>query len=292
MATYAVLASRRFARSMAVGVFLGTIQPAIISFSSSYYFLFALRVLPAAILWWGLQRGTRNWRLFALITSANLVVFLSGYEYFTVCIAMQLGVLAYVAASRALQHSRTTVILGVLSAGVICAFICAQLVHVAQLTHKFGSVRTALVVLRETISKRTGLGTSTDSNTLIIESLNSDLDEVLDWYLAMPVIGAPTRIPILGLFTVAVLIGCLIGLAVSSFLGFSPIQDRARWRGLILAWSISALGPIGWHVLFRPHSYIHTHINGVMWFFPTIPLGLGLLSMVSRAFLHRHIRDQ
>ena len=44
-----------------------------------------------------------------------------------------------------------------------------------------------------------------------------------------------------------------------------------------VAWIVSLMGALGWFLLARPHSYMHTFIVFALWFLPTIPLGLGLL---------------
>ena len=53
---------------------------------------------------------------------------------------------------------------------------------------------------------------------------------------------------------------------------------------------ISFLGPISWYILAAPHSYIHTHINYVLWSFPCLALVCTLVGYVLFSILQDHRR--
>jgi len=50
-----------------------------------------------------------------------------------------------------------------------------------------------------------------------------------------------------------------------------------KLTALSLALWFSLLAPLSWMVIFKGHSYIHTHMNFITWHMPFTILGFGLM---------------
>jgi hypothetical protein len=84
---------------------------------------------------------------------------------------------------------------------------------------------------------------------------------------------------------------------VAFFLVFSVVfllQNRLanqvpirKGVALIAATWYSILAPLSWFVIFKKHSYIHTHVNPMVWQMPFTLLGLVLCGFVMSEFLRR-----
>ena len=130
-------------------------------------------------------------------------------------------------------------------------------------------------LLRVVASKRTG-ATGIAVDDVYRQSLAAEPGQVLDIYLGMPVIGAPYWLPIAHFFTVGALLfvcGIVVLLDYQGGAGTQP-SPAPKSRAMGASWFVALLGPLGWFLLARPHSFIHTHINPAIWFLPTIPMGL------------------
>jgi hypothetical protein len=53
---------------------------------------------------------------------------------------------------------------------------------------------------------------------------------------------------------------------------------------LIIATWFSILAPLSWFVIFKAHSYIHTHMNYIVWQMPFTLLGFAVCGLVVKIF--------
>jgi hypothetical protein len=272
-----VWGTRRFlSTGAAVLVAIGLLQPWSMGFAKSIYWTMPVKCLPGVVALLALRAGWSLRRTCAGIFLAGTFAFLSGYEYATVIASLVVGavVLVEVAADRPARELWRT--LAATVGALLASFGAAVVLHVAQLSLKYDSLSEGWRIFEETVTKRTGAsGIVVDS--VYQESLAAKPLDVLDTYLSMPVFFDPARVPLVQSFTVATLIVVCVLLVV-----FGPVlREHPRcgrnWWAASLAWMVTLTGPIGWHLLARPHSYIHTPLNYVLWFLPTIPLGLALL---------------
>jgi hypothetical protein len=56
---------------------------------------------------------------------------------------------------------------------------------------------------------------------------------------------------------------------------------------LITTLWISILAPISWFVIFKSHSFIHTHMNFIVWYMPFMLLGYVLIGNCATTFLNK-----
>jgi len=51
------------------------------------------------------------------------------------------------------------------------------------------------------------------------------------------------------------------------------LKNKNMTSALILGTLFAMLAPLSWHIIFRGHSYIHTHFNTLLWFMPFMIFG-------------------
>jgi hypothetical protein len=55
---------------------------------------------------------------------------------------------------------------------------------------------------------------------------------------------------------------------------------RQKYMALIAATWFSILAPLSWYVIFKAHSFIHTHINNILWQMPFVFFGFAVCGLV------------
>lgn len=275
------LATEFSIRNWMVFAFLLT-QPWLIAFGT-WPLVFGFRLLPALFLVNVLSRGEKGWWL-GCVAPALLMIpgFASGYEFATVVIGMSLAAITYFAVNE--QWSVfSTVRMAVLSLFSFVLGLGLTLgLHALQLRLRHGSFSKALEILSFQLSKRSGAGERSLDDPLLVESAGASLRLVADWYLAVPAVFSPARIPIVGELTIGMILAVCAMMTI--YLIRSGIADSRSRRSLALGMAtiVSVIGPLGWIILFRPWVYIHTHWTGVVWMFPTLPLAVLFLIGMTR----------
>ena len=263
-------------RGSAVLLGLSLLLPWAVAVSRSMYWTIGIKLLPAAVLIAVLHSRRRSlpWLMFwSALFSA--VAALSGYEYFTIVVACQLAVVAYYSVSRAWSWLPSTrAFLGVTASSVV-GFVLALILHVGQLFLREGNWSRVEELQRSAVS-RTGTGLA-DSAAGVVNPSSTSPSAVLDFYLGIPVLGVEQSLPLVQQFTVGSLILMTLVAVIAGFSRSARSTSVLREQALGVAWIVSLLGPLGWHLLARPHSEMHTFLNVSLWFLPTIPLGLALL---------------
>ena len=280
IAALVVVVSRRSLGSwVSLAIALALLQPWIVALSGSIYWFIGLKILPGVAAWWLIRVRRAPFPVVLIAVGAlSLVSFASGYEFATVVVALPLAVLVFSWVSDEWPGrvilARSALLLAVQGA----AFIGTLFIHAGVLAAYGPRGSDVVAQLSSIVAKRTGIGYGS-IDTAYGASIEASPNDVLSTYLSMPVLGAPLSIPVVSLFSVAVLLA--VGLSTLPFLA------RVHGRGapervtaaLGAAWLVSLLGPIGWYTLAKPHSYVHTHINFALWFLPTIPLAVAFLGL-------------
>jgi hypothetical protein len=63
-------------------------------------------------------------------------------------------------------------------------------------------------------------------------------------------------------------------------------QEKRAGLALVLAFWFSLLAPLSWFILFKAHSYIHTHMNFIVWHMPFTFFGFAVCGFVIRLLLN------
>lgn len=197
----------------------------------------------------------------------------TGYEFITTSIIMVF--IPFVYYSLAHQWERTFLIKRMSSAlvGCVLAIGCSLILLAGQLSAEKGSWSDSVAFIQSSLEKRT-YGTVSLQDQAIAASTEASVFEVLGRYLKGSAVNLNhpfgtdflwLRLPFIGLLFI--------------FLVCSLLLYRINWstsnRALVLTCWLSISAPLSWFVLFKGHSYIHTHVNFIIWYLP-----FGLLGFV------------
>lgn len=165
----------------------------------------------------------------------------------------------------------------------LTGFFAAILLHLMQLASVFGSYSKGLEHLWYTIAKRTH-GDPNFVDEVYRASLESNVFSVIWKYWNGRAFDLNSLIGFGEFITFGELILTL--LILSSFitaLTFS-LKDFKKLKKINLAaiaalW-FSVLAPLSWHILAKGHSYIHGHMNHVLWYVPFLLIGFAYLGYI------------
>jgi hypothetical protein len=73
---------------------------------------------------------------------------------------------------------------------------------------------------------------------------------------------------------------------------WAPSGQRPRITPLVVATWVSILAPLSWFFVFKSHSYIHTHINFVVWQMPFTLFGFATWGVVASLAWSRLARSR
>ncbi len=227
-------------------------------------------------------------RAMAIAGLVFLVVFtkclFNGYEYITSTLIMMVVPLVYYGVlhrwgvsnlNRRLALVATSSILGVaLSIGILCLQIGAV---------KGGFMKGVHHIVYS-LEKRT-YGNPADFPTEYRESLESSVAGIVSGYLDRPFLTHTTSPYFILRYRHLV----VLFLVASAFLfwldrGLEGWEKRKN-RVLVLATWFSLLAPLSWFVIFKAHSYIHTHMNSIVWQMPFTLFGFAVCGSVIQAAL-------
>jgi hypothetical protein len=268
----------RARRTLSIGattvVVLLMLQPMILSFAASPFLVIGLRFLPSL---WIIRQLSENRLGFRQQVPVHLLLvvlaFSSGYGWVSIVPAMSLAAVGYFAVRNSWSWRQSIRLAGFSLISTVGGLVFTLLIHLVQLGIRYQDLSEGWRRITYALTKRTGSGGGVVADSLLLEALAASPRLVLDWYLSMPAILAPARVPVIGNLTVGILIGVCIFIVLHDLLVCSESNTLRNRQALGIAWVVSLLGPMGWILLFRPTVYIHTHIDGAVWYFPTIPLG-------------------
>lgn len=227
-------------------------------------------------------------KLFGLVyLSVFLKCFFSGFEYITTTLIMLVTPFTYYAILDKWD-------LRILFKRIIfTAFgsICAILSLFAILTYQISIVKDSVIKgfehIWESFVKRT-YGNSSDYPELIKESFNSRIHDVLiEYWNGIAIDFNNIFINSLRKELLKIEFGELIllfaifsGLSLAlSKLSNTNISNKKRNIALIATCWFSILAPLSWLILFKSHSYIHTHMNCIVWYMPFALFGYALIGI-------------
>ena len=261
---------------------VGLFQPWSLVANQSTYWFISLKLYPMIFLYLvqAKSTSTHRRRLNNLLYGCSLVVsILSGYEFITITLAVLFAVFFHsqlttggLKRAQILSFSKMTVTL--LSSMALGLFL-----HFLQLTLFLGDTKLSLDYLSSRMNGRI-IGDFNSNEPGIAASASISPKFILGKYLEMPLFGAPSNLPIFRSFTVLVFI-CIFLLL---FLFFrirnnldKGIERNLEIRNALVFVLLTLMGPLFWYLFAAPHSYIHFHINFILWFLPFIPLALALI---------------
>ena len=249
------------------------IEPMLTAMAPNLYWVVGSWFAPMAIamLLADEEDPRRRWYLIAAAFAFFLLKFLCGYEFTsTVILAAAVGCLLGVKESperpsRILKNVAWIVTVG------IAGFAVAILAHAA----KEGSFA---VIARKAALRLTG-DSPILADELIVGKFASVKSVILRYLEGNDItliknFGIP-----LGLFVVVAILA-LMDRKIIWYLG----NDRRKLHILALAFLASLAAPLSWFAIAKGHSFVHPHIDMILWYVPAIPLA-GALCGVSLSLI-------
>lgn len=251
------------------GIAISLLSVALFAFSPwltvsarNLYWAMWLMFLPSILMLILLRRDAthKKYSHAAAFLAAMVSVFLkcgAGYEFVScVLVCMEIPYIYYAFKNKwdIKKFFARAVVSGV---GGVLGFACAIALNLLQCKLLVGDFETAVQLMIENISKRTGAFGIEQTNELIIASLNVSPLTVINTYL----FSGET---------------VLFGFTMSEIIAFFLIMlcvhvcTKKGNRAAYIASLVSLIGPLSWMVLAKGHSYIHCHINYVLWSIPTV----------------------
>lgn len=229
----------------------------------------------------GGRRGEGAW--LALVTFLGFLArFLSGYEYITESVALAATPILYYSlrdrAGMRLLLSRTA-IAGGAAALALALSLGILALQIAQAT---GSADRAWQHLEFAIARRAhgdpsrlpaiyGPALQSKTSSVVLFYLADSFDResqakpaALRWLLAR------SHFDLIALVTAA-------GLWIVARRSSLPPASRARALGLVAATAITLAGALAWLMIFKAHSFIHTHVNPLLWHLGFLLFGAALV---------------
>lgn len=166
---------------------------------------------------------------------------------------------------------RTMMIIGV---AALLGFLAAICIH-ANIRGEGNLYEGIKSIIENDVLRRTNGGNLNEFDKVYWPSLNASIWEVFCIYFHFP-----TEV-IYGIKSNLFPILCLIPLVI---FGWNIKSKRIHVDEIVL-YSISFLASISWFILGKSHSYIHTHMNYVMWYFGYVQICIYIICRQFRDFV-------
>ncbi len=278
----------------------------VVVFGRNLWWSFGAFYLPMIAVMYCLRhrRALPDVRLRELALVVIITVFvkcaLNGYEYITSALVMMVVPLVYYSILN--RSTLRRFLAGLTTAGIssCAAILLSMLVLCFQVGSVEGSFQDGVDHIATALSKRT-YGIAQDLPAGYVPSLESSVTDVLATYLQGSFFeGNRKYITRLHAFLAQhpprVRYWHLIPLSVIAsgglcFLGRSCADGKQRDLALLGATWFSILAPLSWFVVFNAHSYVHTHIDYIVWHMPFVLFGFAVCGLVVKNLLSNLVRQ-
>ena len=169
------------------------------------------------------------------------------------------------------------------------AFILSIFTFLLQKYFVYGNIDSAINLLKFIVLKRTH-GNSEEMPYILKASLESDIFEVLLKYwnnknsFDFNSIFGYSKFITFGDIFLLFIIFIIIYIALSFFIKLN-IKYKKEQKNLLIVTFISFLAPLSWFVLSKGHSYIHSNINYILLYVPSLLLVFTFISLTIRNLL-------
>jgi hypothetical protein len=259
------LLSKKYNNIMA-GCFLVTfaISPWIVNFARNLYWVEFTWFLPmAAGLFIAWKSESQKCRItgYILVFLSVLIKSLCGYEYIT---AVMLGSILFVTVDlftalarkqkkTALLLLRTVVIMG---CAALAGFLVAIILH-SRLGNSTGVISGIKNIIMDVALRRTAGADLNTEHPVLWESLNASVWDTVAKYFAF----STDIIPGINgnLFPVL----CIVPICIFAY----DLKNKKTDFEILFLYAVSFVTSLSWFVFGKSHSYVHTQINFVIWYF-------------------------
>lgn len=255
-----ILLARKYNTVFAAAFFLTVaFSPWIRNFSPNLYWVSFTWFIPMLLgLWLSVDYAKHNrWWMYLLIFASVFIKCACGYEYIS-SIMMGLIMFPLVDLITGMNAKRKTLFVIIFKMGVVALLGFATAISIHGLISGNGDLFSGLsAIWKEDVLRRTLGGNASDFPAVYADSLNASVFDTLEKYFTFETdvligIGKQYFVPLILLST-----GILIARTVCK-------KDNL-WEFVFAV--VAFLTTISWFVLGKSHSYIHTHMNFVLWYF-------------------------
>ena len=259
------LLSKKYNNIMA-GCFLVTftISPWIVNFARNLYWVEFTWFLPmAAGLFIAWKAENRKCRItgYILVFLSVLIKSLCGYEYIT---AVMLGSILFITVdlftSLAKKQKRTAILLlrtvVIMGCAALAGFLVAIIIH-SRLGNSTGVISGIKSIIMDVALRRTAGADLNTEHPVLWESLNASVWDTVAKYFAFSTDIIPgvngNLFPAL----------CIVPICLFAY----DLKNRKTDFEMLFLYVVSFVTSLSWFVFGKSHSYVHTQINFVIWYF-------------------------
>ncbi|MDR1153405.1 MAG: hypothetical protein LBL04_01740 [Bacteroidales bacterium] len=260
------------------------------AFGRNLFWILGAFYVPFVFALWYLQKYEPNDRR-SIRTTFWLMFFtmlfkclFTGFEYITTALVMSVTPWFFYAIMNRWGWKKFLQSVSVASAGALAAVVAGIACLTVQLSSVSGSISRGFKYILTSFGRRSH-GNAGEFDSFFRESLDSNLWDVLRAYwnghaidlshwFDHPLWQSVGKVS----FGFCVLLFLLITWVVfqSKIIRKHPVFRRQQVALAMMLW-ISLLAPLSWFVIFKAHSYVHTHMNHIVWHMPFILLGAAFM---------------
>lgn len=229
------------------------LSPWVINFSRNLYWVEFTWYIPMLLSLLCLNYEHKRVLIYPLFFVAIFIKSLCGYEYISTIMMAGITflVVEFICNNRARKElSKCIVIIGILS---ILGFISAYIIHA--FIYGSGNILDGLKMMQVDLVEKRTFGNAADFDPVLTDSLNASIFDVLVkyfWSSGRPLDG---KIMMFLAFVTSLI------LAIRKFI----LKKQIKFEFSLFV--VSLLATLSWLVLGKSHSYIHTHMNFVLFYF-------------------------
>lgn len=219
---------------------------------------------------------------------SNLLIFIkcffTGYEYITTTLIMFMMPIIFYSLSDNWSLLKFFKIAFSAAFGAIIGIIVSILVLLFQLSHLNSQKINGWNYLLETFTRRSYDNPNKYLDPVYNQSMKSSVWEILKIYFNGNQFVFKSHN-----FNLSIsFFHCICVLIIATFFILLKYNSKKYIALTITLW-ISILAPLSWFVIFKSHSYIHTHMNFIVWYMPFMLFGFVLIgNCVSQLFRKKY----
>ena len=239
-----------------------------------------------------------NFKIFGSLVFLAVLIkcFFNGYEYITTTLVMMMVPFVYYCVLDKLELR--TILGGVLTA-VISSFFAISLtlsILCIQIASVEGGFSKGVEHIVYSLQKRTYGGGNHAFSPQVLTSLDASTTEVVNDYLQGTFFdlnnyfSSSNSFISRSIFNVSYVNLIGLFLLISAYLTirrYIPVAKK-EWQtdsALTIATWFSAAAPLSWFIFFKAHSYIHTHMNYIVWQMPFTMFGFAVCGLGAKRAL-------
>jgi len=242
------------------------------------------------------SKNSKSWTLSVFISlGVFMKCLVSGYEFMTTTLVMLAVPILYYGIRRGWKRKLILKRLFYVQFGALFSIFMSLAILTFQLSSIEGSYLNGGKYILNALGERTH-GNLASDRQIIQESLEAEVLPVVSQYTQQVMVDLNNLIHVdqkwlIDAFSIRFIDVCLF-LLLSTLLGFGLIRmkslssrNKKKITALIAGTWFAILAPLSWFVVFKAHSYIHTHMNSITWHMPFTLFGFALTGYVVRIFL-------